>query len=352
MTDRDETITSADWSPDGKRLAYDLGGEIYLRTLGDTSSTRLYEGTDPHSLAWSPDGRELVFVEGGSRLWHGASGLANTAPSAILSIPIAGGPVDTIAAQDGINLSPTWGLRGRSLFYISSRDGAKDLYQVPMGRGGRPSGPATRLTTGLNAHTLSMSLDGRWLTFSTLVREANIWMLRLKPGRTIPDDSAVPVTSGNQVIERVSVSSDGRWLLYDSDRSGNAEIYRQRLDQPLGIVAEAVLRIALALAGHAPRIEEMGDLPHPVIDAAVRHGHARVAPNAHSAAVGQLNSGSVLPDFSFDLTTQLTADTVHRTGNRGQHGACVRIFPPALENPRTQHIAVSPSLKRVLASID
>ncbi len=229
---RDETITSADWSPDGKRLAYDLGGEIYLRTLGDTSSTRLYEGTDPHSLAWSPDGRELVFVEGGSRLWHGASGLANTAPSAILSIPVAGGPVDTIAAQDGINLSPTWGLRGRSLFYISSRDGAKDLYEVPMGRGGRPSGPATRLTTGLNAHTLSMSLDGRWLTFSTLVREANIWMLSLKPGRTIPDDSAVPVTSGNQVIERVSVSSDGRWLLYDSDRSGNAEIYRQRLDQP------------------------------------------------------------------------------------------------------------------------
>ncbi|HEU5153864.1 MAG TPA: hypothetical protein VFU03_03995, partial [Gemmatimonadales bacterium] len=52
------------------------------------------------------------------------------------------------------------------------------------------------------------------------------------PGHTITDDAAVQVTTGNQVIERVSLSPDGRWLVFDSDRRGNADIYRQRLDQP------------------------------------------------------------------------------------------------------------------------
>jgi Tol biopolymer transport system component len=57
-------------------------------------------------------------------------------------------------------------------------------------------------------------------------------MLPLRPGEVVTDDAAVRVTAGNQVIERVVLSSDGRWLLFDSDRRGNADIYRQRLDQP------------------------------------------------------------------------------------------------------------------------
>jgi Tol biopolymer transport system component len=231
--ERDETIASADWSPDGKRLAYDLGGAIYLRRLGDTTSTQVYEGADPHSLSWSPDGRSLAFVEGASRTWHGATGLSNTAPSAILTVPVTGGAADTIAMlRDGVNLSPSWGPRGRSLFFISSRDGAEDIYQMPLGARGRPAGPPVRLTTGLDAYTVAMSRDGHYLTFSTLVREANIWMVPLRPGRTITDDSAVPITTGNQVIERVSVSADGHWLVYDSNRPGNAEIYRLNLAQP------------------------------------------------------------------------------------------------------------------------
>ncbi len=70
------------------------------------------------------------------------------------------------------------------------------------------------------------------MAFSTLLREANIWMLPLQPGRTIDDDAAVQVTNGAQVIERTNISPDGRWLIFDSDRRGNADIYRQRLDEP------------------------------------------------------------------------------------------------------------------------
>jgi Tol biopolymer transport system component len=131
-----------------------------------------------------------------------------------------------------VNLSPTWGADGRGLFFISSLDGAKDVWRVSLGASGRPAGAPERLSTGLTAQTLNLSRDGRTMAFSTLLREANIWMLPLQPGRTIDDDAAVQVTTGTQVIERTTLSPDGRWLVFDSDRRGNADVYRQRLDEP------------------------------------------------------------------------------------------------------------------------
>jgi Tol biopolymer transport system component len=230
--DQAELITSADWSPDGKRVAYDLGRAIYLKGLRDTATVKLYEGSDPHSVSWSPNGKFLAFVEGGNRLLHGATGLGNTAPSSILILSISRRAVDTIAPGRRNNLSPAWASNGRSLFFISDRDGAKDIYQVAITPDGSLGGAAVRLTTGLNAHTLALSPDGHRLTFSTLEREANIWSLALHSGQAVTDDSALEVTSGNQVIERISLSHDGHWLTYTSNRAGNADIYRLRLDQP------------------------------------------------------------------------------------------------------------------------
>jgi eukaryotic-like serine/threonine-protein kinase len=227
----EDAITSADWSPDGARLVYDVGGSLWLGAPGGPRTT-LYQGTDPHSVSWSPDGRLVAFVEGHNRLWHGATGLANTAPSAILVAPVGGGTVDTIAPHRQLNLSPTWGPDSRTLFFISNRDGAKDIYRASLSGAGRLAGSPERVSTGLNAHTLAMAADGRTLTFSTLVRQANVWMVPLRPGEAVTEDEPVEVTTGNQVIERINLSPDGGWLIFDSDRRGNADIYKLRLDQP------------------------------------------------------------------------------------------------------------------------
>jgi Tol biopolymer transport system component/tRNA A-37 threonylcarbamoyl transferase component Bud32 len=227
-----EAIASADWSPDGTRIAYDVGNVVYVSAASGAPSV-VYEGTDPHSVTWSPDGRHIALVESRNLRWHGATGYANTAPSSILVIPAAGGTPATVAPfESSTNLSPTWGSDSRSLFFISDRDGAKDVYLARLNSRGGLSAPSQRLSTGLNAHTLALSPDGRTLSYSTLAREANVWMLPLRPGEVITDDAAVQVTAGNQMIERVMLSSDGRWLLFDSDRRGNSDIYRLRLDQP------------------------------------------------------------------------------------------------------------------------
>ena len=226
-----DAITSADWSPDGTRVVYDVGSSLWVSAPGG-ARTRIYDGTDPHSVSWSPDGRFVAFVEGHNRLWHGGSGFTNTAPSAILVAPAGGGPTETIAPHRGLNLSPAWAPDSRGLFFISDRDGARDIYRATLTAGGRLAEMPERLSTGLNAHTVALSSDGGTLTFSTLVRQGNIWMVPLRPGGVVTDEQAVQVTTGNQVIERLTLSPDGQWLVFDSDRRGNADVYRLRLDLP------------------------------------------------------------------------------------------------------------------------
>jgi len=226
-----DVIAGADWSPDGNRVVYDVGNTLWTTGPGN-ARTKVYQGSDPHSVSWSPDGRLLALVEGGLRLWHGATGISNTAPSAILVVAAGGGSPDTIAPPRAINLSPSWTPDSRALFFISDRDGVKDVYLARLTSKGHLAGQPERLSTGLNAHTASLSADGKTIAYSTLERESNIWTLRLRPGQVVLEDTAIPVTSGNQVIERVTVSPDGNWLTYDSNRRGNADVYRQRLDQP------------------------------------------------------------------------------------------------------------------------
>jgi TolB protein len=42
----------------------------------------------------------------------------------------------------------------------------------------------------------------------------------------VPSDAARAITVGNQTVESMDVSGDGRWLIFDSNRSGNYDIWR------------------------------------------------------------------------------------------------------------------------------
>ena len=62
---------------------------------------------------------------------------------------------------------------------------------------------------------------------SVPVRRANIWAVPV-PHDTVLAFSAVgtPITSGTELIELLNVTPDGRWLVYDSNLHGNADIFR------------------------------------------------------------------------------------------------------------------------------
>ena len=229
----------AAWSQDGREVAYvrsprrsRRGGErpesIYVTPADGGPSRFVALVSDPHSPTWSPDGRWLALVSGNDQFAVGAAEFANKGPSAIVLVPAAGGMPVPVTDNAALNVSPAW-TPGDRILFVSNRDGARDVYTVRVTSAGMPVGKPTRLTTGLNAHSISLSADGRRLAYSAYTSHANVWAIPIPTDGPVSVDRATQVTMGNQTVESMTLSPDGRWLYFDSDRSGNADIYRMPL---------------------------------------------------------------------------------------------------------------------------
>ena len=226
-------VRSATWSPHGREIAYARGDSLLARTVG-TSRTRLVAtGADLHSCSWSPDGASIACVSGNS--FHvtvgGVSGVGpmfgNLAPSRIVVVPGAGGGAVSVTDSVTLNQSPVWSPSGRTLYFVSNRNGRPDVYALDVRATAR--GEPVRVTTGIGAQSLALSADGSRIAYAAYSSTANVWALPIPthaPATPVTPASATPVTTGNQTVEGVRVSADGRWLVYDSDLGGNSAIYR------------------------------------------------------------------------------------------------------------------------------
>ncbi len=82
----DSSITTLEWSPNGKNLAYEQvgsAGKSVLQVLNLTKSTDSFSITPQHQLlgwSWSPDGRALVYSDGAVLRTHVLHGQAITFP--------------------------------------------------------------------------------------------------------------------------------------------------------------------------------------------------------------------------------------------------------------------------------
>ena len=152
----------------------------------------------------------------------------NASPSRVVSVRVSDGRVVPLTDSLSPNLSPVWSPDGRWLYYVSNRYGPRDIFAQAMS-GGAPRGPALRLTTGLNAHTISLSADGRRIAYAGLAIESNAWSIAVPAHLPGSASSAVQLTHGSQFVEAAMLSRDGRWLYYDSDLSGNMDLYRMAL---------------------------------------------------------------------------------------------------------------------------
>jgi TolB protein len=214
------------WSPDGRRIAYAVGRGIYLRGVDGGVPIQIATVDQPHSFAWSPDGSRLAFVLGNAAFVYAPNAIGNIAPSSVWIVSTAGGRLERVTDAASLNTSPVWMPDGRSLLFVSNRDGSRDIYRIEIGRSGEPSGRPVRLTTGLQPHTIDVSRDGSVLAYAGFTDYANIWSLPIPDGAPLSAALAQPVTLGHQSIEGMAISPNGRWLAFDSDRGGNQAIYR------------------------------------------------------------------------------------------------------------------------------
>jgi Tol biopolymer transport system component len=226
-----QNIGSAAWSPDGKQICMIGLGKlsnqgIWVRPLEGGEPAKIAEPYEPHSSAWSPDGSKIAFVSGNSGFVFARNSIGNLAPCSLWVVPKEGGNPVRVTDDKSLNVSPAWMPDGKHLLYVSNEKGGRDVYLASLDSSGKPAGPSTRLTTGINSHTITLSSAGDRLAYSEFTHTANIWSIGIPKDRPISIAEAKPVTTGNQTIEGIDVSPDGRWLIYDSNLSGNQDIYK------------------------------------------------------------------------------------------------------------------------------
>ena len=220
-------VVAATWSPDGAEIAFVRGDSLLVAEVAGGQTRLVWAGAfDPHSCDWSPDGKWIACVQGNGASTRPGSQFGNLAPSAVALFPAKGGAPQRLLEPGAFNESPVWSRGGSQLLFVSNRDGPKDIYVLSLSSSGRPRGEPSRLTTGLGTISISLSADGRRLAYAVYSARANIWALPVPTGPAVTPSGAAQVTSGNQIIESMRVSWDGRWLLYDSNLKGNADIYR------------------------------------------------------------------------------------------------------------------------------
>jgi len=176
--------------------------------------------------AWSPDDKVIAFVKNNVPFLFGKD-IGNIAPSSVWLARADGGNPVRLTDDTHLNTSPVWTPDG-AILYVSSLGGNRDIYMRRVSSDLSPRGEPVRLTTGLNAHTISIDRAGKTIAYSVFNTIANVWSTPI-PSAPTESPRLTAITTGSQTVENADVSSDGQWLLYDSNLNGNQDIYKVRI---------------------------------------------------------------------------------------------------------------------------
>ena len=208
--------------PEGDLVAVDRGG----RVVPVAAETKRYLGA-----AVDADGRRLVVSIGDA---PGEGDLS------VYDIDRGTWTRVTTGMQTGATLA--WSPDAAWIFFTSFKTGEGKLFRMPA-RGGEPE----QLTFDLDSwdYPTSVSPDGTMVVYwKALAGFGRLMTLRLEP-RGKPE----PVAGADASFLEASpmLSPDGRWVAYDSDRSGTREVHVRPLTGP-----GEVVRISPA-GGREPR---------------------------------------------------------------------------------------------------
>jgi serine/threonine protein kinase/Tol biopolymer transport system component len=248
--------TQPAYSPDGQQIAFRSdreGGGLFV--MGATGESARRVAGDGYNPSWSPDGRKIVFATEGvanplerrqtSQLWivdvatekkrllspgdavqpswspHGQRiaywGIPNGKAKRILwTAPAAGGPASPMVDDEHVNWDPVWSPDGRYLYYVSDRSGSQNVWRLPVDEAsGRVLGEPQPITTSSQPlGLLSLSRDGRRIVYATDERKSNLERWPLDPVALRVEGKLRPVTQGSRAVRTADVSPDGQWVVF------------------------------------------------------------------------------------------------------------------------------------------
>lgn len=211
-----------DFSPDGRHLAF-VDQEtpkgphsIFLLSLDTLERRKLT--SPPHNSfgdlrpAFSPDGATLAFVR------------YTTYNRDIYRVPVEGGEPVRITFDNQEIEGFSWTPDGTAIIFSSNRTGRQSLWKI-----GATGGVATRVeVAGEGCVFPCLSRRGNRLAYMQALDDANIWRSEVPTSAQITAPSKL--ISSTQFEGNPQYSPNGDKIAFESDRSGNPEIWLSNSD--------------------------------------------------------------------------------------------------------------------------
>ncbi|HEX8354027.1 MAG TPA: hypothetical protein VF611_14060, partial [Pyrinomonadaceae bacterium] len=215
------------WSHDGRWLYFsstsrDVGASNDVYRVAASGGTPMRVSADRYANEWAaapaPDGRGLALVGRGYGQWwrHGRSHIDESV--LVLMRDHSTGGYETLTAGGVKDVWPMWGDGGRSLYFMSDRGGAENIWKLPLAGGGRPA-QVTKFTDG-RVLWPSISYDGRTIVFE---RGYGIWRMDTDSGRAsevrvtrrgAPAGPAVERVRQTEQFQDLALSPDGKKVAF------------------------------------------------------------------------------------------------------------------------------------------
>ncbi len=230
------------YSADGKKIVFASGrsgtSEIWVCDSDGTNAIQLtnFGGPGVGTPRWSPDGRQIAFDSNA------------TGSMDVFVVSADGGPPRRLGEEKSSGGVPSWSRDGRWIYFASDRTGAWQVWKLPSG-----GGQAVQVTRGGGFVALE-SLDGKTLYYAKGLSVPGLWKVPVEGGEEIPvveqldggywgywdiakdgiyfydaktkaieffsfatrelAKVAVPEIKPPRIDPGLSVSPDGRWILY------------------------------------------------------------------------------------------------------------------------------------------
>jgi TolB protein len=150
----------------------------------------------------------------------------------IFTIAAAGGERISVTDDAEVDWNPVWSPDGTSLFFLSDRGGNMNIWRVPIDeKSGEILGLPTAITTGAAANLLHLSLsrDQVEAVYVAQISESNLWRAPFDSHTHAVVGAPVPITQGSRRADFQDVSPDGQWLVFRS-YGGSEDICLMRND--------------------------------------------------------------------------------------------------------------------------
>jgi Tol biopolymer transport system component len=169
----------------------------------------------------SPDGRLLAFF-----------GLSNGSINIWLMDLLRNGVTTRFTLDRANDVFPIWSTDGSRIAFASTRKGQHDLYIKSFAGNGSED---VLLENKQDKVPSDWSLDGKFLLFSSIDPKTfhDIWALPIS-GMSGANAREKPISIVQSPFEDFAAqfSPDGKWIVFQSDRSGHFEIYAQPFPGP------------------------------------------------------------------------------------------------------------------------